>query len=132
MPGQRCCVCGNSRANEPAVGFHRFPQKNLERRAVWLSVFGKTEDDVTSNSRVCSRHFPGGAATSANQTAVLSTMYLSAVGYGMVFGGIYINSTSDDDVTDQLKDYDNGLKLMFAGGIVTTLFLVCCVLVFIV
>ena len=59
-------------------------------------------------------------------------MYLSAVGYGMVIGGIYINSTSDDDVTDQLKDYDNGLKLMFAGGIVTTLFLVCCVLVFIV
>ena len=59
-------------------------------------------------------------------------MYLSAVGYGMVIGGIYINSTSDDDVTDPLKDYDNGLKLMFAGGIVTTLFLVCCVLVFIV
>ena len=27
---------------------------------MWLSVFGKTEDDVTSNSRVCSRHFPGG------------------------------------------------------------------------
>ena len=62
MPGQRCCVCGNSRANEPEVGFHRFPsaQKNPERRAVWLSVFGKTEDDVTPNSRVCSRHFPGG------------------------------------------------------------------------
>ena len=58
-------------------------------------------------------------------------MYLSAVGYGMVIGGIYINSTSDDDVTDQIKDHDNGLKLMFAGGIVTTLFLVCCVLVFI-
>ena len=27
---------------------------------MWLSVFGKTEDDVTSNSRVCSRHFPSG------------------------------------------------------------------------
>ena len=40
------------------------------------------------------------------QTAVLSIMYLSALGYVMVFGGIYINSTSDVDVTDQFKDYD--------------------------
>ena len=63
------------------------------------------------------------------QTAVLSIMYLSAVGYGMVFGGIYINSISDDDVPD---DLDNGLKIVFAGGFITTLFLVCCVLVFIV
>ena len=66
------------------------------------------------------------------QTAVLSIMYLSAVGYGMVYGGIYINSTSDDDVPDQLEDYDKSFKLTFAGGIITTLFLVCCVLVFIV
>ena len=48
--------------NDPQVGFHRFPsdQKNPERRALWLSDFGKAEDDVTSNSRVCSRHFPSG------------------------------------------------------------------------
>ena len=62
MPGQRCCVCGNSRTNDPQVGFHRFPSAHMkpERRALWLSVFGKTEDDVMSNSRVCLRHFPGG------------------------------------------------------------------------
>ena len=65
------------------------------------------------------------------QTAVLSIMYLSALGYVMVFGGIYINSTSDVDVTDQFKDYDKGFKFMFAGGFITTLFLVCCALVFI-
>ena len=56
-------MCGNSRTNDPQVGFHRFPSdhKNPERRALWLSVFGKTEDDVTSNSRqVCLRHFPSG------------------------------------------------------------------------
>ena len=55
-------MCGNSRTNDPQVGFHRFPsaQKNPERRALWLSVFGKTEDDVTFNSRVCLRHFPSG------------------------------------------------------------------------
>ena len=55
-------MCGNSRTNDPPVGFHHFPsaQKNPERRALWPSVFGKTEEDVTFNSRVCSRHFPSG------------------------------------------------------------------------
>jgi hypothetical protein len=53
---------------------------------------------------------------------VISIMYLSAVGHGMVVGGIYINSTSDDDVPDEFDDYDKGLKLVFAGGFITTLF----------
>ena len=57
-------------------------------------------------------------------------MYLSAVGHGMVVGGIYINSTSDDDVPDEFDDYDKGLKLVFAGGFITTLFWVWCVLCF--
>ena len=64
------------------------------------------------------------------QTAVVSIMYLSAVGYGMVLGGIYINITSDADVPDELDDLDNGLKLVFAGGLITTLFWVWCVLCF--
>ena len=55
-------------------------------------------------------------------------MYLSAVGYGMVFGGIYIDSTSDVDVPDEFDDVDNGLKLVFAGGLITSLFWVWCVL----
>ena len=44
MPGQRCCVCGNSRTKDPQVVFHRYPSaaKNPERRALWLSVFGHT------------------------------------------------------------------------------------------
>ena len=63
------------------------------------------------------------------QTAVLSIMYLSAVGFAMVYGGIYINSIFDGDVPD---DLENGVNLVFAGGFITTLFLVCCVLVFIV
>ena len=52
-------MCGNSQTNDPQVGFHCFPSdhKNPERRALWLSVFGKTD---TSNSRVCLRHFPSG------------------------------------------------------------------------
>ncbi|CAI8044894.1 hypothetical protein GBAR_LOCUS24864 [Geodia barretti] len=60
-------------------------------------------------------------------TAVLSIMYLSAVGYGMVYFGIYINNISDDDVSG-FEDYDRSFKLMFAGGFITTLFLVCCML----
>ena len=55
-------------------------------------------------------------------------MYLSAVGYGMVTFGIYINNVSDDDVSNGSEDYDRSFKLMFAGGFITTLFLVCCML----
>ena len=45
-------MCGNSQTNDPQVGFHRFPSAHMnpERKALRLSVFGKTEDDVTSNS----------------------------------------------------------------------------------
>ena len=55
-----------------------------------------------------------------SQTAVLSIMYMSAIGYGLASGGIYINALDDDDNPD--KDVDTGLKLIFAGGLVTTLF----------
>jgi hypothetical protein len=50
------------------------------------------------------------------QTAVLSAMYLTAVGYVMVFTGILI----DIDVGN--IDY---IRLHFAGGFLTTLFWVC-------
>ena len=55
-----------------------------------------------------------------SQTAVLSIMYMSAIGYGLASGGIYINAVDDDD--DIPDDYDTGLKLIFAGGLITTLF----------
>ena len=35
MPGDTCVVCGNTRASDPGVSFHRFPS-NSEKRAVWL------------------------------------------------------------------------------------------------
>lgn len=62
MPGQRCCVCGNSRSKDPGVSFHRFPNQRMhpERRAVWLQVFGMCEEDIGPDARVCSRHFPSG------------------------------------------------------------------------
>ena len=61
-----------------------------------------------------------------NQTGVLSVMYLTAIGYGMVEAGIVIDLADDYDY-----DYDNGFgddnipdhnKLLFAGGFLTTLF----------
>ena len=55
-----------------------------------------------------------------SQTAVLSIMYISAIGFGLAWGGIYINTIQDDDNPD--KDVDTGLKLIFAGGLITTLF----------
>ena len=57
------------------------------------------------------------------QTSVLSIMYISAVGYGMVFGGIYIEAISDVENTDDIDDdLVNGQRLLFAGGFLTTLF----------
>ena len=50
-------------------------------------------------------------------------MYISAVGYCMVGGGIYIEALSDVENTGDIDDdLDNGLKLLFAGGFLTTLF----------
>ena len=44
-------------------------------------------------------------------------MYLTGVGYGMVFAGIYIRDINDADVPRL-----NSPNLLFAGGFLTTLF----------
>ena len=31
MTGQRCCVCNNNRAKDPAVSFHRIPRNKATR-----------------------------------------------------------------------------------------------------
>ena len=50
-------------------------------------------------------------------------MYISAVGYCMVGSGIYIEALSDVENTADIDyEFDNGVKLMFAGGFLTTLF----------
>ena len=60
MPGHTCVVCGNNSSQDPSVSFHRFPGPNNARRARWLQIFGIDESQLKSQSRVCSRHFPGG------------------------------------------------------------------------
>ena len=56
-------------------------------------------------------------------------MYISAVGYCMVGSGIYVESQSNVDIIDDTyEDLDKGLKLVFAGGFITTLFWVSYVL----
>ena len=59
MPGQKCCMCGNTQAKDSTVSFHRFPRDSA-LRSVWLDVFKLLESDLKPSSRVCSRHFPGG------------------------------------------------------------------------
>ena len=56
MTGARCCVCGNTKAQDPSVTFHRIP-KEPSRKALWLETFNISEEDST---RVCCRHFPDG------------------------------------------------------------------------
>lgn len=65
------------------------------------------------------------------KTSVLFVMYVSAVGYSMVFAGINIGQLEDvkeqygDAIYDEyLKDYEIANSLLFAGGFLTTLFMV--------
>ena len=51
-------VCGNTKAKDPNVTFHRIP-KETDRGARWLEVFGIC-DVVKESTRVCCRHFPDG------------------------------------------------------------------------
>ena len=53
-------------------------------------------------------------------------MYLSAVGFGVVVGGIYIEQYEEPDISsDALDALDRSYRLLFAGGFLTTLFWVC-------
>ena len=63
MPGDRCVVCGNTRAKDASVFLHRFP-KDPERRQLWLHTFHLQEDTIKPHMCMCSRHFRGGDATS--------------------------------------------------------------------
>ena len=55
------------------------------------------------------------------QTALLSIMYLSAVGYVLVVTGIVIKNTEGIDHDDDFGLLD-AVDVLFAGGFITTLF----------
>jgi hypothetical protein len=67
MPGTCCRVCNNSKSGDPNASFHRFPT-NLERRAIWLTVFNLQEKDIKPHHRVCSRHFLNGDVKNKPET----------------------------------------------------------------
>ncbi|KAL5484203.1 hypothetical protein EMCRGX_G020662 [Ephydatia muelleri] len=67
MPGTWCRVCNNSKSGDPNASFHRFPT-NLERRAIWLTVFNLQEKDIKPHHRVCSRHFLNGDVKNKPET----------------------------------------------------------------
>ena len=56
------------------------------------------------------------------QTAVLSIMYLSAVGFVLVLAGIVIKNTEDLDHDDDDSGLYDAYDVLFAGGLITTLF----------
>ena len=49
-------------------------------------------------------------------------MYLSAIGFGMVVGGIVIHLDSGLEDFDQLDKLFRAVREIFAGGFITTLF----------
>ena len=59
MTGQKCTVCGNTKASDPSVSFHRVPKDPI-KLAEWLDLLQLQEDSIKPSTRVCSRHFPGG------------------------------------------------------------------------
>ncbi|KAL5467348.1 hypothetical protein EMCRGX_G031561 [Ephydatia muelleri] len=67
MPGTWCRVCNNSKSGDPNASFHRFPT-NLERRAIWLTVFNLQEKDIKPHHSVCSRHFLNGDVKNKPET----------------------------------------------------------------
>ena len=60
------------------------------------------------------------------QTAVLSVMYLSAVGFVLVAAGIAIDFDNDNEYGIDFEVVDDDLRttfnLLFAGGFITTFF----------
>ena len=46
MSGDRCIVCGSSRAKDPDASFHRFPS-DLGKKQLWIEEFGLIEGSVS-------------------------------------------------------------------------------------
>ena len=59
MAGDRCVVCGNSKAKDPNISMHRFPAGEMKRKR-WIEIMGLAEGKVKQHSRICSRHFRNG------------------------------------------------------------------------
>lgn len=55
------------------------------------------------------------------QTAILSVIYISAIGYVLVGSGITIK-LADDSGEGSIHGLRTAINLMFAGGFVTTFF----------
>ena len=58
MPNN-CIVCGCSKAKDHSISLYRIP-KCADTQKKWLDELKLNIDDITSDSRVCSRHFRDG------------------------------------------------------------------------
>ena len=59
MTGDTCVICGNTKARDPNVTFHRI-LRDAGRRVQWLEVFDICEDVLKESARDCCQHIPGG------------------------------------------------------------------------
>ena len=51
MPGDRCAVCGITKATDPNVSFHRIPKDPI-MRAKWTDALHLQKENLGSSSRV--------------------------------------------------------------------------------
>ena len=86
MPGQKCCVCVNTQVLDDRASFHHFP-KEIDRRMLWIDVFGIQEKDIKPSSRVYSTHFPEGDL----KKAASLNLGINIVGIGTCENPIYTN-----------------------------------------
>ena len=56
------------------------------------------------------------------QTAILGTVYILGIECGLIGSGIALDQVIN---LTNLDDYDKSVKLMFAGGLISTFFWVC-------
>ena len=61
MPGQTCYICKHTKAAHPGVSMHRLPF-DRSRRQLWIEAL-EIGDDLPSDVRIRSRHFPDGDAS---------------------------------------------------------------------
>ena len=77
MPGDRCVICGNTRAKDNSISLHRFPS-DPERRQLWMGALQLQEDEIKPDMRVCSRHFREGDAATNVPNPALGKRFASA------------------------------------------------------
>ena len=54
MPNS-CCICGLTKGKEKEMSMFRFASNETKRQS-WLAAFNMNPNEISEDSRICSRH----------------------------------------------------------------------------